>query len=73
MQVGDLVKFKWQEIWNKYSSSEGKADWHKRYDRYYGVVYKINESETKVMVRWPDKTNALPIEDVEVISKCQKN
>ena len=73
MKVGDLVRFKWQDMWNKYSSPEGKKQWHKTFDKYYGVIYKISDNGTKVMVRWPDKTNALPIEDVEVVSKCQKN
>ena len=42
--VGDLVKYKWQKMWDKYSSSYGKSEWHERYNNYIGLIYHIDST-----------------------------
>ena len=71
MKIGDLVKFKWQKMWNKYSSALGKQEWHERFANYYGVIYKIDQTNTTVWVKFSDKATALKSSEVEVVSECQ--
>tara|TARA_Y100000592_G_C5478345_1_gene323740 strand:- start:1692 stop:1907 length:216 start_codon:yes stop_codon:yes gene_type:complete len=71
MKVGDLVRYKWMKMWDKYSSPIGKHEWHERYDKYYGVIYKIDETRTNIWIKFPDKTTALKATEVEVVSECQ--
>ena len=71
MKIGDLVKYKWQKMWNKYSSAFGKQEWHERYDNYYGVIYKIDSAMCTVWIKFSDKSTALKCTEVEVVSECQ--
>lgn len=76
MKVGDLVKYKWQRMWDKYSSPYGKSEWHERYDNYVGLIYHIDNTNcdlhlANVYVKFSDKTTVIKASEIEVVSVAE--
>ena len=68
VNVGDLVKYKWQRDWGW----SGKRDWNRRFDKYYGLVISelINgKGEQIVLIKFNDGTRRAKRIEVEVVAK----